>query len=119
MTEQATENGFAFATPQANAVFAEVLARKPADTPLSEWARLLGLVTNAFLDHRLVWYWDLDTGAWVPGVIGDGGTQDGAVVFDVDLCHGGPLRWGYEWQFVPLVSLTEPAAPPDLAKVAP
>lgn len=118
MTEQATENGFTFATPQANAVFAEVLARKPADASLGEWVRLLSVVTQAFLDHRLVWYWDLDTGAWVPGVIGDGGTQDGFAVFDVDLCHGGPLRWGYEWQFAPCVSLTEPA-PPDLAQVAP
>lgn len=118
MTEQVTEDGLTFTTPQASTASAEMLARKPADAPLSEWVRLLSVVTNAFLEHRLVWYWDRDTGAWVPGVIGNGGTQDGLVVFDVDLCHGGPLRWGYEWQFMPLVSLTEPA-PPDMVQVAP
>lgn len=117
MAEQETEDGFTV-TPEGNAVLVEVLARKPAGAPLGDWVRLLGKVVNAFLDHRLVWFWDLDRAAWVPGVIGDGGTEDGRTVFDVDLFHGGPLRWGYEWQFMPLVSATEPA-PPDLSEVAP
>lgn len=111
------ENSFTV-THERNAVLAEVLARKPADAQLGEWVRLLGAVVTAFLDHRLVWFWDRDSSAWVPGVIGDGGMQDGHAVFDVDLFHGGPLRWGYEWQFMPLVSATEPA-PPDLATGAP
>lgn len=117
MAEHETEDSFT-GTHEENAALAEVLARAPAGAPLGEWVGLLGKVVTAFLDRRLVWFWDLDRAAWVPGVIGDGGTQDGRAVFDVDLCHGGPLRWGYEWQFMPLVSMTEPAAP-DLATGAP
>lgn len=111
------ENSFTV-THERNAVLAEILARAPAGADLGGWVRLLGKIVTAFQNRRLVWYWDLDRAAWVPGVIGDGGTQDGNAVFDVDLCHGGPLRWGYEWQFMPVVSMTEPA-PPDLSKVAP
>lgn len=116
MTEVTTETGFTF-TREGNEVFAEILARKPDDLPLADWVAQLMVLATAARDKRLVWYWDRDIDKWVPGMIVDDGAKDGYRVFDVDIFHGYPQRWGYEWQVVPFSS-TEPA-PPDLSKVAP